>query len=164
NGIVIPRSPGNQIFTCWRTDHSTNILIGTSAKLGEDIIRGMPIAFQPNGSYQLSNRYSILVKQYAISREEFEYWEMLKKDNESVGSLFDAQPSQVTGNFTNIHNPEEPVLGFFKINSMTEKRIFIAANDLKEYGFKPPKPTCESFQPVTADEMKNWRGFVITGL
>ena len=118
------------ISKCWATINSLNIVLGTSARLSEDLIYQYPLTLVPPGSEKHQLRYSILVKQYALTREGYEYWLNLKRNTENLGTLFDPQPSQVGGNIRSVNNPEEVVIGFFSACSVQEKRIFITRNEL----------------------------------
>lgn len=75
-------------------------------------------------------RYSILVKQRALTKEAYTYYDKLKKTTENLGGLFDPQPGQVTGNIKNLSNPGEVVLGYFSGGSEVSERIFIKVNEL----------------------------------
>lgn len=122
---VLTRDPANQIYQCWRSDTSTNILINSSAKLVKDVISQNEIYFIPSTSEQIGDRYSILVRQYALTPEAFNYFQELKKNTEQLGSIFDAQPSELPGNIHCITNPSEPVLGYITAGSTSVKRVFI---------------------------------------
>jgi len=50
-----------KIFTCWKNEASTNILISSTAKLSSDVVDDFPLALIPNRSEKLGVRYSILV-------------------------------------------------------------------------------------------------------
>jgi hypothetical protein len=138
NHNLVSRSLDEQIFTCWKTNSSSNILLGSSVKLQEDLIYQQPIQFIVQGGEQLANHYSIIVHQYALSKEAYEYWENLKKNTELRGSLFDPQPSQVNGNMHSMSDPAEPVLGFVSAGSGSSKRIFINSVDLAYWYFVYP--------------------------
>ncbi|OIN57544.1 DUF4249 domain-containing protein [Arsenicibacter rosenii] len=118
------------IFTCWNSAKSKNILINSSAKLNQDVISQMPITYVPGYSTKIGVRYSILVKQYALTQDAYLYWEQLSKTTENIGSLFDPQPTQVTGNIQNLTNPAEPALGYFSAGTVTSKRMFIRRMEL----------------------------------
>jgi hypothetical protein len=113
------------INTCWGNQKSAQITVASSVKLSKDVLRDVPITFVPVLGDKLRIKYSILVKQYGISQEEFEYWTALSKTNEGTGGLFDPQPSQVTGNLSCLSDPNEIVFGFFSASSLEEKRLFI---------------------------------------
>jgi len=124
-----------KIFTCWKNEASTNILISSTAKLSSDVVDDFPLALIPNRSEKLGVRYSILVKQYAIGKEAYDYLILMKRNSEQLGSLFDNQPTDIIGNIKCISNPEERVIGFLNISQIIEKRIFINNSQLPSWNF-----------------------------
>jgi len=124
------------IYKCWQYNASSNILLGSSAKLAQDIIH-LPLLNIPPASIKLSVLYSVLVKQYVWSKEGYEFLERMKKNTESVGSVFDAQPSELNGNIHCTSNPGQPVIGFFNICTIQQQRIFIRNAELPGWGYVP---------------------------
>jgi len=122
-------------YRCWVNKPSTNILLGSSAKLSKDIIH-LPIHFIGPGARELSVLYSILVRQYAVTPEAYAFHEKMKKNTELTGSIFDAQPSQLIGNIKCISHPGEPVVGFVSVSTMEEKRIFIRNSEVPGWPYK----------------------------
>jgi Domain of unknown function (DUF4249) len=124
-GIVL-RPPDELFYTCWRSEPSTVVDIATSATLSSALIYEFPVTQVPYfTSDKLVNRYSILVKQYALTKEWYEWQLKVQKNTERVGSIFDSQPSETGGNIVCTTNPAEMVIGFIGCSSETEKRIFI---------------------------------------
>ncbi|MGV3540780.1 MAG: DUF4249 domain-containing protein [Rufibacter sp.] len=136
------REPYEQISLCWMSTPSTSILLGSSIHLSKDVITRVPVVRHEGNGDRFSRRYSILVKQYAITREEYDFWQMLRKNTESVGTLFDSQPAHVVGNITCLSNPEEQVLGFFSVRNKQEKRLFLEADQLKSHNFTDKRQEC----------------------
>jgi hypothetical protein len=131
DGVAVPRTHDDQIFTCWSTEASTKILVGSSELLSADVIRDFPITSIPGGSSKLSRRYSIQVQQRVLSKEEFDFKKQLERTTESLGGLFDAMPSAVVGNMRNTNpNSANPVLGYFSGGGVSKQRIFIDFYDL----------------------------------
>ena len=122
-GKVRPRT--EDINTCWGSQKSAQITLANTLRLSQDVVQDVPLTTVLSISGKLARRYSILVRQYGLSREEFDYWAALSKTNEITGSLFDGQPSQITGNITSVTSPEEPVFGFFSASTPQFKRLFI---------------------------------------
>lgn len=120
----------NNIFQCWGNSNSSTILLGSTAKLEKDVIFQSPIALLDHHAERLGHRYSILVKQYAITKEAYQFYEEIKKNTETLGSIFDAQPSEIKGNIYNVDVPAEPVIGFIGAGTVQQKRIYISKNDL----------------------------------
>lgn len=123
NKAIIPRR--DNINVCWRTLESKDIKLGSTIKLSQDIIRDLPVNIIDIATNKLYFGYSILVKQYGLTREAFEYWTDLAKTTQGTGSLFDPQPSQVTGNIRNKADAKELVFGYFSAAQEQTKRIFI---------------------------------------
>lgn len=124
-----------RIFTCWKSEASTNILISSTAKLSSDVVDDFQLALIPNRSEKLGFRYSILVKQYAIGKEAYDYLTLMKRNSEQLGSLFDNQPTDIIGNIKCISNPDERVIGFLNISQIIERRIFINNSQLPSWNF-----------------------------
>lgn len=135
NGVVRKRNQSEAVTNCWKYDASNSILIGSSARLESDIIHRAPVARFFNGDEKFSVRYSILLRQYALDKQGYEFYEMMKKNSESLGSIFDAQPSELRGNIRSVSDPGELVIGFISASEVTEKRIFISRSQLDQWRF-----------------------------
>ncbi|HNN30394.1 MAG TPA: DUF4249 domain-containing protein [Chitinophagaceae bacterium] len=140
--IIEPRLPGEQIYRCWRTVLPTQIFINTTEKLSSDVISNEKILFVGKGSNRFDQRYSILVKQRALTKEAFEYWQQLKQSSELGGSVFDVQPTQLLGNLHCVTNPNEPIIGYVSATTTAEKRIYILNTNVPTF-VQPYPATCE---------------------
>jgi len=121
------------IHVCWRDDPSTRVILANSTMLTEDVIVQKEITKVPPESWKHRFKYSILVKQYVLTSEEYDYWLTIQQNNESIGSLFDAQPSTIGSNISCISAPEKPVLGFFSMGYSSDKRLFVGFRDLPKW-------------------------------
>jgi hypothetical protein len=130
NGFLVPRLNYDSIYTCWHSEKSKDLLIGSSAALSENIIYKQPIAFIPENSWQISDKYSILVKQEAIDKGTFDYMQLVKKSTEQTGTIFDPQPSSINGNIHCTNDNKQIALGYIYASSVTEKRIFIDKSEV----------------------------------
>ena len=113
------------IYYCWRSDNSTDILLGNSTTFGQDRISQQPIATISRSAQKISVRYSILASQYVLTSDAYQYWLILQKNTQNLGTLFDPQPSQLAGNFHCLTNPKEPVIGYLSASSIQQQRLFI---------------------------------------
>ncbi|WP_210514305.1 DUF4249 domain-containing protein [Hymenobacter terricola] len=116
--------------TCWGNAPSTIVQIDKTTALSQDVVANYRVRQLPITSDRLSRQYSILVQQHALTKEEYAYWELLRKNTESIGTLFDPQPAQLTGNVHSFSTPSDLALGFIGAHSLTEQRIFIRRSDL----------------------------------
>jgi len=139
---VLTRPTADQIFTCWKNDTSSNILVNSSAKLSKDVIADNQITSIASTSEKIGDRYSILVKQYVLTADAFNYYQQLKKNSEQLGSIFDPQPSELPGNVHSVSNPSEPVIGYITAGNPSESRIFIDSRYLPAWLPTTPNVGC----------------------
>lgn len=123
---VRDRKENEMVFRCWKYGQSTNLLFASSAKLTDDVIYQQPIINIPTNNEKLAVKYSIFVKQYSLDKGAYEFYDLMKKNTESMGTIFDPMPSEVRGNITCISNPKEIVIGYISASTVTEKRVFIS--------------------------------------
>lgn len=140
NGEVLIRNEG--IYVCWDSTYSKNIYVGTSSSLSEDVISLFPLHKVLPTSIKLRRKYSLLVKQFALNQDSYQYYKELEANTENLGTLFDPLPFQLNGNFTNVDNPEIPVIGYFYSSEVKEKRIFVTSKD-HDYRIQPNFSACE---------------------
>lgn len=136
NGSIQRRDRDPNISICWNSKASTNILVGSSAKLQNDVIFEAPLTLIPNRSWLLSVKYSILVKQYSLSEKAYQYWQNMMKNSEKIGSIFDPQPTELKGNLYAAADPNEIVIGYISAGTIEEKRIFIRSNQVPNWGYR----------------------------
>jgi hypothetical protein len=163
NGVAVSRRGEEQIKTCFATKPSAEIITGTTINFTDDKFSKQEITFIPVLSPKTRLHYSVLVRQYALSKEAFEYWQQLSINTESLGGLFDPQPSQLRGNIINVNDKDEPVIGYFDGGSISEKRLFIRYTELPEYLQNWPGPSfCreDAIPPNRVHELANF--FLIT--
>jgi len=142
------RTPDQQIHTCYVTLHSSAIDINSSAALSRDVISNSPVTQIPMESEKILHQYSILVKQYALTQEAYNYWNLLKSNTEKIGTIFDVQPSANNGNIHCTSNPSLPVIGYVSASTISQKRIFVDRKDLPAWPIPAPQG-CDpnNFQP-----------------
>lgn len=128
------RSREEKIYTCWKGENSTSLILGSSAKLSKDSIH-KPLIYIPPASWKLSVLYTVNVKQYALSKEEYEFLEKMKKNSEETGNIFGRQPSELKGNIHCLSNPAEPVIGYIGIANRQEKRIWISRLQVPDWRY-----------------------------
>jgi hypothetical protein len=139
---IVERTAAERITYCYGYQPSnSNIIINSTAALLEDVVYRAPITKVPSTSEKLGIKYSILVTQTALTKDAYNFWDNLSKNTEKLGSIFDAQPSQISGNIHNIADASEPVIGYISAGTKQSKRIFISKLDLPaNYKFDYPYP------------------------
>ena len=132
---------------CWNSNRSDEILIRSIIKGQAEKIKKQPIFFIPTEkSNRLLYQYTVLVKQYSISKNEYDFWNNLKQVNETGNDIFARQPYTVLSNLHNIKNPKERVLGFFQMSAVSQKRKNIVYDDVGYIGLHFYSAPCQSWQ------------------
>lgn len=127
---IVPRQSNQNIHECYAGGKSSSVVIATTSKLSQDVLFQAPVELIDPGSEKISIRYTILLKQYAITKEAYEFWLNIKKNTENLGSIFDAQPSAATGNIHCISDAGRPVIGYVSVSTIQQKRVFIDRSQL----------------------------------
>ncbi len=130
--IVTPREPE---IICYTTENSTGINQTTTTEFNENRVVRFPVRYLSKNDAKIQTRYSILVKQYVQSVEAYTFYKIVKELGSVESLLSQGQPGYVAGNMVSETNPEEKVLGFFEVSSMTSQRIYFNYED-----FGLPKP------------------------
>lgn len=155
---VVPRDMVNDdIYHCWGSDRSTMVVLGSTAKLSEDVFKNHTILSIPGVSEKLGIKYSILIKQYALTKAAFEFWQNLKKNTEQLGSIFDVQPSQLKGNIYCETIPSEPVIGYFSVSTISTNRSFIIHDQLSKFNTQPFYTDCGKDSILLARQLESGR-------
>jgi len=124
DGVVV-HNPIQHVYECWSTQRSTAIYITNTNRLRKSVVHKFPLAFIPASSEKLEIGYHILIKQYAVTRETYDYLNELKKNSEQRGSIFDPQPSALLGNMHAVNDENEKVLGHISAHGSSEKSKII---------------------------------------
>jgi hypothetical protein len=150
NGLLFYLDSTQKTYRCWDSAVSTSVILGTSEKLGDDVILDQQITVIPRSSIKISAIYAIDVFQYGLNRDAFIFWDEIRKNGSETGGLFDPQPSQLPGNLVNTSDPTQPVIGYFSIASRQRARLFIWNNQVVNW---PPEDISVFCTPIitTAD-------------
>lgn len=115
---------------CW-VKESDEILESTANDWLRDgqLIREQRVMFIP--FYQYMNRkLDLTIYQHAISAEAYNFFKALNNQATSTGSMFDAPPTELKGNISNINDENEKVIGFFEASVASTKNIRIKGKDI----------------------------------
>lgn len=124
---LIPRTGESK--TCYGHQVSGGIIQTTTNTLSEDRI-DFPVRFISNQNYIITHRYSIMVRQYVQSLAAYTFYKTLNEMSGSGNLLSQQQPGFFYGNMSSADNPNEKVLGFFEVASVSSQRIFFNYEDL----------------------------------
>ena len=124
------------IYKCWNTLNSSTITLGSTEKLNSNIVY-LPVQYIEPHSEKLSILYSINLRQYAISHDEYLFLQKMKKNTEQLGTIFDPQPSEISGNIHCLTDSNETVIGHVEVSQEQVKRIFIPNIQVPNWNYDP---------------------------
>ncbi|MFM2393331.1 MAG: hypothetical protein RLZZ546_1313 [Bacteroidota bacterium] len=74
--------------------------------------------------YPFRIQYCFHVSQHSINEKAYRYWNKVNQTLKIGTNLFDPPPGKIIGNFKNVNNPDEEVLGYFTVSSVKYVRHF----------------------------------------
>ena len=154
---VAGRSQDQEIYRCWSSGSSQNLLVGSSTKLAQDVIYEEPLKLIPPDDVQLSVLYSILVRQYALTVDGYNFISLMQKNSEALGTVFDPQPTQLASNIHCLTHPNELVIGWVSAGTVQQQRIFISGAQVNShYVYECPGP--DTLVAPDVDSLKKYFG------
>lgn len=127
---VVLATDENKTNLCYRDQLSSDLILETSSRFEDQFVFRQSIAQIPTGDERLTVRYSILISQKALDKNASEFWEVMRKNTDDLGSIFSPLPSNIGGNIKNDQNPDAPVVGFVSLGTVKQERLWIDFRDV----------------------------------
>jgi hypothetical protein len=109
---------------CWVSESSSSILITSTVDAPDNEIKSFNLQSIGPPDDRLNIKYSILVKQYVIDRNLYNFFKRIRESNEETGGIYEKTPAKIIGNIQ-CCNGEKEALGYFMASVEKTKRIFI---------------------------------------
>ncbi len=122
--------------TCYGTINSADIILESTINLEFPEVKRKLVRFIDRDNPILTHRYSILVRQFLQSQASYQYYERLRSFSKSESVFSEIQPGFLEGNLKSSANA--PVIGYFDVSSVSEKRIFFDYEDFFQGEDLPP--------------------------
>ncbi len=87
-------------------------------------------------TFALYTKPRILKSVYTLGDEAYNFYVERNKQLGGEGIFFDPISPQLTGNIYNINDPDEVVLGFFEVSSVSKATMLVEILELPHYQFK----------------------------
>lgn len=104
----------------------------------------------------LSKKMVLTIYQHGISEKAYNFFKALHNQAESTGSMFDAPPTELKGNISNISNKTEQVIGFFEASLVSQSTITILAADIPYNTYWDFPDDCRVIPNSTTKRPPNW--------
>ncbi|MBD3583302.1 DUF4249 domain-containing protein [Flavobacterium selenitireducens] len=128
------------VQTCYRINKSNRIILTSTNELSSDNVQNFPVRFIPDTSYILNDRYAIKVRQYVQNLPSYTFYKTLSEISSTGNILSQTQPGFFFGNIRSDQNPEEKVIGFFQVCSVSEAVVRFSYNEIFPNNLPIPWP------------------------
>jgi hypothetical protein len=110
---------------CWPFDINASVMIEDShLSKGEQIVKKF-IGRIPIAGLRFQDKYYLTIQQYSLTDESFRFWNLVKKQQEVSGNLFQPNTVKVRGNIFTVGSDDEEVMGTFMVSAVSEKSFFV---------------------------------------
>jgi hypothetical protein len=146
---------------CWKKAYSTDIRILSTAENPFQEITGFKVDFKsPALSDRFNIKYSLLMRQYSMSEEQYNFWDDVQSVSEETGDIFEQQPVSIRSNIMNVNDTDERIIGYFQVSAVSEKRIFIELSELQNRDLEFQRSSCKTIRyPQDADPGVTFNSF-----
>jgi hypothetical protein len=127
--------PDTSHKTCWITVPALNVFTISTKSLSHNTYKQFPLHVIDGHTSRLGVLYSMLVRQFALNENAYNYWEQMRINSNEQGGLYEKQPLAIKGNLLNVSNAEKKVLGYFYAASESARRYFYKDVEGIELGF-----------------------------
>ncbi|MCU0400608.1 MAG: DUF4249 domain-containing protein [Algoriphagus sp.] len=136
---VRQRTESEQNSLCFKTESSPEIVLETSSRFQDQVVFEKTVTEIPEGDERIMERYSVLISQKGIASKDVQFWEILKKNTEDIGSIFSPLPSLIGGNIKSLDNASNPVIGQVSLGVIRQKRIYINRAQVSPWNYIDPQ-------------------------
>lgn len=125
NLIPVPPDDIWAVYRCWQTEDIDNIFITSTVNLVTNEKKRIPLNYVSTQTDRLKIKYSILLQQYSLNENAYNYFMQNKIATEGSEGLYTSQPQQPVTNFYNVNNESERVVGYFWVAELSKVRMII---------------------------------------
>jgi len=123
-------APKDCCARCYVTEKNLNQIAIFKDNLTNGLENFEQVAFVQDNGRRISERYMVAFEQRSISKEAFQFFNILQNQLSIDGDIFDPPPAIVRSNMINLSNPDEDVIGFFYVSDVHLDTIYINNADL----------------------------------
>ncbi|NQY06961.1 MAG: DUF4249 domain-containing protein [Flavobacteriaceae bacterium] len=133
---IAPKTQEERI--CFGSASSNSIILTDTNDFTEDRVSDFEVRFLNSNNYIISHRYSILVRQFVMSAESYNFYRTLRDLSNSESLFNQNQPGFLAGNVFSTINQNEKVIGYFDVSSVDSERLFFNYSDFYTNEPLPP--------------------------
>jgi hypothetical protein len=81
--------------------------------------------YLPDDGGRFDEKYLVRLEQFSLSREAFQFYDLLNEQLSIDGDIFDPPPAGTNGNIINVSDPTQRVIGYFHASDIYVDSIYI---------------------------------------
>lgn len=110
---------------CWiRKSADRSVRLGNDRFLNGNLIKDH-VAFITEDCVRFNTEYLVRVEHHSLSRRAYQYFKLLNDQISIDGDIFDPPPATIRGNIINLLDPDQNVIGYFRVSDVTVDSICI---------------------------------------
>lgn len=157
-GIVSRMAPGEETYTCWKSDASSEVMLFSTEHQSDNRFVDLEFLSIPQNSDKLMVMYYINISVQSLSEQAYRYWETLNRTSTQSGDLFAPIPSELQGNITCLTDKDRLCVGY--ISASTSSSIERFVDNGKILFYRSPLVHYEEDQEI---EEKLWKTTYLSG-
>ncbi|MGK7397340.1 MAG: DUF4249 domain-containing protein [Candidatus Cyclobacteriaceae bacterium M3_2C_046] len=125
--VIITSAPDGQMLLCcfkcyWPRAGQDVISLASDQFSNGNQIRRIKVETIEN---DISTDMLVRIRQYALNASAHEFWQQIKEQRESIGSIFDPPPANIKGNIYNVNDRSETIFGYFGASPVTRTHFIV---------------------------------------
>lgn len=142
---------------CWVSEYNTDLIIVNDKYVIGNKIEKQKVISIPAISEYFNYKYYAIIEQLSLTKKAYDYYDLVSKQINYAGSFFEPPPAIIKGNIQNIHDPKDPVFGYFGASSVTKNSVFIPGSAVPYYLYPWIMPDdCRTITNSTAVRPSFW--------
>lgn len=121
---VFQYTDGQNVYYCWGSDSSKDIMIFSTADQTEDKFVDLEFHTIPRKSLKIQYIYYIEVKLEAMTEECYKYWNNILQNSNEQGNFFSPTPSQMAGNIACTDNTKSYAIGYINAAKSVKANLY----------------------------------------
>lgn len=118
---------------CWVTMYGNTVTLSDPTLHSGNNFNALFLGYIPVQNIFFHNKLVIEGEQLSVSDEAYEFWKLVKVQQEGAESIFQPNVVKVRGNISCKSDPSEEVFGIFSVSASSIKRIEIDYEDVAAY-------------------------------
>jgi hypothetical protein len=115
---------------CWLYEYSSASYLSDNENVQDISFNHVDLGKIPITRMRFYKRYYVQVEQLSLSEEAYNFWRLVKTQQNSSGNIFQPNAVKIRGNIKCVSDPEDEVLGIFSVSGVTTSSIFIEPTEI----------------------------------